>query len=301
IIPLGPLRVLDRSAGAVVGVLGVLVAVWLLIPSMAEVPGGLSRQARGSVIGRWVEHAAPSSPNTLQALRRLVGADNFPQVFSGLAPSPVVGPPPTASGLSPALSSSLALSTVKVEGTACNRIQEGSGFAVATDLIVTNAHVVAGESRTYVAELNGRRLPATVVAFDPNRDIALLSVPGLGETPLPLTKGRVGDSGAVLGHPNGQDQLDEAPALIKDEVQAVGRDLYGRHTTKRDVFILASQLFPGDSGGALVNTAGMVMGIAFAIAPDQPGTSYALADTELRAVLGTQGNSAVSTGPCLSS
>ncbi|MHB1785370.1 MAG: CvpA family protein, partial [Acidimicrobiales bacterium] len=215
IIPWGPLRYLDRSAGAVVGVIGVLVAVWLLIPSMAEVPGSLAREARGSVIGRWVTQAAPSSPNTLQALRRLVGANNFPQVFDVLRPSPVVGPPPAATGLSQALATQLAASTVKVQGVACDRIQEGSGFAVAPNLVVTNAHVVAGEAKTLVDELNGRQLPAVVVAFDSNRDLALLHVAGLGENPLPLTTGHVGQQGAVLGHPNGQDQLDEAPALIR--------------------------------------------------------------------------------------
>jgi S1-C subfamily serine protease len=82
-------------------------------------------------------------------------------------------------------------------------------------------------------------------------------------------------------------------------VQAVGRDLYDQSQTRRDVFILAAALQPGDSGGALADASGSVVGVAFAIAPDRPGTSYALTSAELRAVLSLPRASGVSTGPCL--
>lgn len=195
----------------------------------------------------------------------------------------------------------VAASTVRVEGQACNEIQDGSGFTVASDLVVTNAHVVAGEplGQTAVILPSGRRAPAMVVAFDPNRDLALLAVPRLGEQPLHLAIGKQGESGAVFGHPGGQTNLAVLPAKIAQEITAVGRDLYDRHTTSRDVFVLASNLAPGDSGGALVSQAGAVIGVAFAIAPDSPGTSYALSTTELQAVLATRAATAVSTGPCL--
>ena len=92
----------------------------------------------------------------------------------------------------------------------------------------------------------------------------------------------------MFGHPGGQAALAVTPAQVAQEVTAVGRDLYDRHTTSRDVFILASALAQGDSGGALVNTTGSVIGVAFAIAPDTPGTSYALSTSELQAVLPTR-------------
>ena len=100
-------------------------------------------------------------------------------------------------------------STVKVKGAACGRNQEGSGWAVAPDLVVTNAHVVAGEpaGQTSVLLPDGTTKPATVVLYNSDVDLALLSVPGLGERPLPLGTGGKGQSGAVLGHPNGQDPL----------------------------------------------------------------------------------------------
>lgn len=301
VLPLGPLRQADRGVGAVVGVLGVVIALWLLLPAIASVPGWPARQARGSAVSRWVSAHLNAPPNTLESLRRLVGQDTFPQVFGALRQGPSVAPPPVANPLPATITATVAASTVKVEGQACDQIQDGSGFAVGPGLVVTNAHVVAGEGRGQTAVIlpSGRRVAATVVAFDPNRDLSVLAVAGLGERPLALATGRQGQSGAVFGHPGGQAALAITPATISQEVTAVGRDLYDRHDTKRDVFILSAALAPGDSGGALVASAGTVVGVAFAIAPDQPGTAYALATSELQPVLATRGPGAVSTGPCL--
>lgn len=308
-IPIGPLRMADDAVGAAVGVLGVLVAVWLLVPSMADVPGWPARQARNSTIARFVDRSFPQPPNTLEALRKLVGDQAFPQVFNALAPSVDTGPPPAVSGLGAALETRVVAATVKVEGDACQRIQEGSGWAVGTDSVVTNAHVVAGERRTQVLTPTGRVLAATVVEFDPSRDLALLSVPGLGDNPLvlvhqPDTVGAqdkmVGTTGAVFGHPGGQDQIEATPFQIRQYVSALGRDLYDQHDTKRDVFIMASDIVPGDSGGPLVDAAGRVVGVAFAIAPDRPGTSYALSYTEVAGFLAAGAAGPVGTGACVS-
>src|SRR4051812_41705490 len=299
VIPLGPLRMADRAVGAVVGLLGIVVAVWLLLPSMADVPGGFARQARTSSIARFIDAAFPNPPDTLQALRRLVGSDVFPRVFDALRPAPDLGPPPAASTLSAALQSKVTASTVRVEGQACNRLQDGSGFAVAPNTIVTNAHVVAGERHTVVYRPDGNRLPASVVMFDSDRDLAVLDVPNLNQAPLPVGSAKIGDQGAVFGHPGGTPDVVISPAAIRQQVQAVGRDLYDTHQTRRDVFILASALHPGDSGGALVSEAGNVVGVAFAIAPDRPGTSYALTSKELNAALGEARRPGTSTGACV--
>ncbi|HEX3541932.1 MAG TPA: MarP family serine protease [Acidimicrobiales bacterium] len=300
-LPLGPVREIDRGVGAGVGALGVLVALWLLLPSIAAAPGWPARAATSSTISRWVDSTFPRAPDALQVLRRLVGPDAFPQVFNSLHPGEAVGTPPASAGISAAVDARVKSATVKVEGQACDRIQDGSGFAVAIDLVATNAHVVAGEGRgrTKVLTFAGATLPATVVLFDPDRDLALLRVPGLGESPLPRAAGHVGETGAVYGHPNGQDALALQPAQIADNVTAVGRDLYDSHETSRNVFILSSALRPGDSGAPLVNQAGAVTGVAFAIAPDRPATAYALASSELNAVLQAPVAGAVGTGPCL--
>lgn len=302
-VPLGPVQVADSAVGALVGSLGVLVSVWLLLPAIADVPGSVSRQARSSVIARFVDHRLPAPPDTLKALRRVVGETNFPKVFESLRRAPVTGPPPASTGIPQPVLDRVAASTVKVAGVACSRLQEGSGFSAAPDTVVTNAHVVAGHrpGRTTVERPDGRTFSATVLVFDPERDLAVLRVPGLGAAPLAVDSGRVGDRGAVMGHPGGQAKLRIAPAEIRQQVDAVGRDLYDARTTRRDVFILAAALRPGDSGAAFVNKAGEVMGVAFAIAPDQPGTAYAVTNKELRAVLAVPRDRPVSAGPCLTS
>lgn len=305
-VPFGPIRVVDSTVGAVLGALGVVLLVWLMLPSIASVPGNVSRQARTSFLARAIDRQLPDPPDTLQALRRLVGDADFPRVFEALRPAPELGPPPASTGIPEAVLERVTASTVKVSGTACRRTQEGSGFAAGPNTIVTNAHVVAGEApgTTIVQRPDGRRLRASVVVFDPNRDLAVLRVPGLGQAPLPVGTGAEGSQGAVFGHPGGQDPLRIAPAAVRQQVQAVGRDLYDTQVVRRDVFVLAALLRPGDSGGALVDRAGAVIGVAFAIAPDRPGTAYALTSKELRSVLAVRNaapDGTASTGPCLSS
>lgn len=301
VLPLGPLRSTDRAIGAAVGAFGVFVALWLLLPAISSVAGLPARATRGSVISRFVS-TLHRPPNTLEALRRLVGQESFPAVFNALGNSPDAGLPPVASAVPAAVTTTVSASTVKVEGQACNQIQDGSGFTIGNDLVVTNAHVVAGEpaGQTAVIEANGTRLAATVIRFDPNRDLALLEVSGLDEPPLTITPAGVGDQGAVFGHPGGQAALAVTPARIAREVTAVGQDLYDIHTTSRDVFVLASDLAPGDSGGALVTPGGQVAGVAFAIDPSHPGTSYALSYKVLDAFLSAPvTTTAVSTQSCL--
>lgn len=297
ILPAGG-RPLDRVAGAVSGVVGVLISVWLLLPTLGAVPGDVSRLARNSALLGFIDDVAPAPPDTLQALRRLVGDEAFPQVFSGLRPAPKVGPPPEESGLDQATLDLSIASTVRVEGPACGRIQEGSGFVVEAGFVITNAHVVAGEDSTDVLTQDGRRVPATPVYFDPDRDLAILAAPDLGLAPLPVGDAGPDDRGAVLGHPGGG-PLEVSPFLVSNQVQAVGRDLYDRRETRREVLILASDLAPGDSGAALIDPNGNVVGVAFAIAPDQPDTAYALDTSELQAALSSPRRDEVDTGRCL--
>jgi S1-C subfamily serine protease len=276
--------------------------LWLLIPSLAQVPGWPARAVINSSISRTVSRDLPRPPSPLQLLQRLVGNNN-PEVFSVLQPGRASGPPPANSPLNPTLTEQVLASTVKVEGQACGEIIEGSGFAVGPNLIATNAHVVAGEGRgnTSVLLPSGRVLLASVVMYDPNRDLALLSVPGLSEVPLALTTPQVGGMGAVFGHPRGQDQIAVSPARIAVVEEAVGPDIYGNHDVKRAILVLAAALAHGDSGGALVDTSGQVIGVAFAISADSGGTAYALNSSELRQALAAPRLSSASTGACLTS
>jgi S1-C subfamily serine protease len=287
VLPIGPIRLVDRSVGAALGAFGVVLSFWLFVlPWLVDLPGWPSQQARSSAISKLVDRYAPPPPDKMQALRRLIG------------PAPETGPPPSTTGFAAGVQERVALSTVKVEGEACHRIQEGSGWTAGQDLIATNAHVVAGVRSPAIMRPDGKRIPATLVYFDSDRDIALLTVKGLNEAPLPLATGHVSDRGAVFGHPGGQDQLRVAPARVSQEVTARGRDLYDSHRTDRDVFVLAATLHPGDSGAAFTNLDGKVTGMAFAIAPDQPNTAYALTSKEISAALAGP-RVAQSSGNCL--
>ena len=301
-VPAGPMRMVDRGVGAVVGAVGVLVLAWLLIPVMANVPGWPAREARTSAIARAIDETLPHPPDSLRALEKVVGGADFPKVFSALQPAQDAGPPPAASGLTPAVASRVTASTVRIEGRACDRIQEGSGFVVGLDTVVTNAHVVAGEKATAVSvyRLDVRKpFTGTVTVFDGDRDLAVVHVPGLGSPALAIGDAREGTSGAVFGHPGGSPDLRIAPAKVSREVDAVGRDLYDSHSTHRDVFILAANLKPGDSGSAFADTGGRVVGVAFAIAPDRPNVAYALTSKELRAAVAEDRGVTTRTGSCL--
>jgi S1-C subfamily serine protease len=299
-LPLGPYLPFDQVAGAAAAPFAVLLGLWLLVlPTLSDVSGAPSRLVRHSAVARLVDGVLPDPPDASQALRRLAGPAASPQVFGGLLPSLDSGPPPVTSPLSAATVSRVTSSTVKVEGTACRSERDGSGFSVAPDLVVTNAHVVAGHDETVVVRPDGARLVATAVVFDPDRDLALLSVPGLGQAPLPIAEGEVGATVAVFGHPGGQNDIQVSPAAIRQQVRAVGRNLYGTALVRRSVYVLAAELAPGDSGAGLVNQDGEVVGVAFAIAPDRDTTAYALSAEELRPIVDQRQPRPVDTGPCL--
>lgn len=296
----GPARRWDRVAGAVAAPVAVVMGLWLLVlPPLGDLAGSASDLTRRSALSRVIEAAFPDPPDTSRALRRLVGPAGDPGVFGGLVPDIETGPPPQDSGLTASVLARVTASTVKVDGVACRAEREGSGFAVGPDLVVTNAHVVAGEDETTVVRPDGRRLRAKVAVFDPAVDLALLQVPGLGQAPLPLASGEVASTVAVFGHPGGQAAIKVSPAAVRQQVKALGQDLYETGLSRRAVLVLAADLAPGDSGAAVVNGDGKVVAVAFAIAPGDVTTAYALASSEVRALLDAPRSPGAATGPCL--
>jgi S1-C subfamily serine protease len=296
----GALGAADRSLGAVAGLLGVTALFWLLLPVLVAAPGWTAREASGSWIAQRVDRLLPQAPDAMQALRSLVGPDAFPEVFDALRPTPELGDPPSDSGLTLSVATTTARSVAKIEGVACSRIQDGTGFVAREDLVVTNAHVVAGEKSTTVIRDDGRQFSGTVIAFDPKRDLAIISVPGFGRPALAIQAARVenGTTGGVFGHPGGE-PLRIAPFSVARTLSATGRDIYGSGVSERQVLELASTLRPGDSGSAIVDPTGTVVGIAFAIARDRTDVAYALSTAELATVFETLPSGGVSTGPCL--
>jgi S1-C subfamily serine protease len=184
---------------------------------------------------------------------------------------------------------------VRVLGTACGLGVEGSGWVARPELVVTAAHVVAGEEDTTVLPSSGGSLPAQVVAFDSHDDVAILRVPGLDAVPLPLAEPRPGAAVAIVGYPlNGP--LDATAGRIGTTATVVAEDAYGRGPTRRVVTSLSGRIQHGNSGGPAVDASGAVQATVFA-ARSVGGGGYGVPASIVREDLAAAGGR-VSTGPC---
>lgn len=292
---------LDGALGALLGAALALGIVWILAAVAAQTPGQEELRAdiqRSSILRKLNVILPPSGP-ILNALARL---DPLPSITG---PSPdVAAPEPRVARAAGVRTSSR--SVVRVLGTACGLAIEGSGWVAGPDIVVTNAHVVAGEQDTTV-EVGGRSpgLPAQAVAFDPTDDIAVLSVPELGLQPLALASApSSGIAGAILGYPeNGP--FDVQPGRIGRTQTVITQNAYGQGPVSRLLTPLRGLVRPGNSGGPLVDVDGRVLTTVFAgtVGGRTEGgygvanetVTAVLAQAEARARLGGQ----TSTGACV--
>ena len=275
----------DRLAGGLAGLAGLVVLTWLVAPAAADVPGGVARQVRESTVVATVADTLPPAPPVVDTLAQAVSRVPFPDVLGPLQPAPALGPPPSQLPVTGAVLATVTRSTVNVEGRGCGLVLgEGSGWVVAPGLVVTNAHVVEQLREVSIRRDDGATRPATVVARDDERDLALLAVDDLDRPPLARATPGEGDEVVIAGHPGGQDQVRVAPGRIDRVQSTVGRTTDGRVVT-RDVVFLAASLLQGDSGAPVADAQGRVVATAFAIAPDVDTTAYAVSDSELDAVL----------------
>lgn len=301
-----PARVLDSLLGAVLTTAVAALMVWFVAGVLrVAAPQPLASALGQSRMVRIIDSIVPSTSDRL--LGRVVVALNsygFPRVFDDLAAEPIAPVDPgdpkvvRSKGIVDA-----ARSVVRIDAraVACGRDQEGTGFVAGPNLVVTNAHVVAGSERVTVRAGDGR-LQAGVVAFDPQRDLAVLSVPDLNAAALPLgPELERGDQGAVAGYPlAGPYRVDAV--RVRAVLQASGDDIYGNAGVHRQVYSLRAQIHPGNSGGPLMTTDGRVAGVVFARSLDDASTAYALTLAELRPVLDAVEPSSrmVGTGGCAS-
>lgn len=198
-------------------------------------------------------------------------------------------------------------STVKVKGVACGLATAGSGVVVATHLVLTAAHVVAGATESQVIDSAGAHRAIPVVV-DPLSDMAVLYVDDLGGAPLqindaPATRGAVG---VVLGYPHAGD-LEVSPAVVLDNYRGEGHDIYGQQRIVRQILEVQARIELGSSGGALVDSRGALIGMVFGQSEDELDIGYALPSAAIKEVVEagvglTQGRpNAVPTGACLTS
>jgi S1-C subfamily serine protease len=299
-----PAEVVDSLAGALLSVMVMLLVAWLVAALAVGIGADpLTRQVRMSSVLDLVDNVMPSqAQEAVGQIDHLIQSSGFPQVFAGLgaAPIPPVASPDPAVLRRPGVRSASA-ATVKVVGTApsCARSIEGSGFVFAPERVMTNAHVVAGVEHPTVS-LGGASVRATVVYFDPSLDLAVLDVPGLKAKPLVFQPEVAhGAPVVVIGFPeNGP--LVAQPARVRAVQSARGNDIYDKNPVLREVLSLRAQVYPGNSGGPVVDSAGRVVGVVFADSLDSPDTAYAIsANQAMDAVAsGAGATSAVRTGGC---
>ena len=181
-------------------------------------------------------------------------------------------------------------------GTACGLGITGSGWVVSPGLVVTAAHVVAGETNTSVVQSGStQRLDAQPIAFDPRNDVAVLRVPDLAAKPLPVADPDSGASVAIVGYPlNGP--LDSEPGRVGRTQTVLTDDAYGHGPVSRTVTSVGGVVRHGNSGGPAIDSSGRVQLTVFAARIGGYG-GYGIPTQVVRRVLATA-HGPVSTGDC---
>ena len=299
-----PLRPLDRIGGAVANlVIGALITA-LLAGSVASLGIPVLSAA---VSNSWVLQAISTvTPEPVTAalarLRSAVLAQGLPVIsggFSGITKSP--GVPNVDTGTSSLAAA--AASVVRINGTAyaCGQNQSGSGFVIAKDRIVTNAHVVAGVQQPIVQAPNGQTLDGRVVYFDSQNDLAVIAVSGLRAPTLTLGPTlAVGDDGVIDGYPYGGPFTTGGAQVLARSTENVD-NIYSTGRSSRELYTLAADVEPGNSGGPLLETNGTIAGIVFAKSSTDADLGYAMTNALLSpVVLQAAGLSTpISSGTCV--
>jgi len=285
-----PLRALDTLGGAMLGGLAGLALVWIVGAGALLVPGqnALRKGAQASYVLRSLNGVVP--PGRLLAV--LARVDPFPQIA---APSgPVAAPDPRVLR-DPAVRSA-APSVVRVLGTACGLGVAGSGWVVRRGLVVTAAHVVAGQNDTTVQPAGiGPHLPARAVVFDRKNDLAILAVPGLRAPALAVTDPKPGHAVAILGFP-GNRSFTSIAGRIGRTATVLSRDAYGHGPVERTITSVRGKVRHGNSGGPAVDANGAVEATVFASRLDGK-SGFGIPSDLVRTAL-ARARSRVSTGTC---
>ena len=302
-IRLSALRPIDMAGGAIVGAAHIVLIVWLLGGlATAGISPLLGPAARDSLAVSITSERLPPPQAVAGRIMDLLATTELPGLFAGLEPAPAAPVDLPADPQVRALADSAVGSTARITAAGCGvGLSVGSGFFVAPEHAVTNAHVVAGSSTTTVF-VNGADLEAAVVAFDSSSDLALLHVPGAGAPALQLSTdvpGR-GTAAAGLGYPGGGDVTVTA-AAVTATYDIVGPDIYGQGSHGHSVVEVRGEIRRGNSGGPLVTAPGVVGAVVFGASRASAEVGYAIGADEARESIGPFiGSTApVDTGACL--
>ncbi|OLT35647.1 MarP family serine protease [Rhodococcus sp. BGS-1C] len=299
-------RSVDSVIGAGLQGVAVLAAAWLLaIPLTSSSQPELAGAVRGSQVLSKVDEVAPQWLREIpKEFSALLDTSGLPDVIGPFGQTPVadVAPPDPVLQASSVVGQ-LQQSVLKISGVAssCQKALEGSGFVVAPELVMTNAHVVAGTDGVTVDSV-GSVFDAEVVLFDSEEDVALLRVPGLRAPVLNFRADPAapGEGAIVLGYPGGGPYT-ASSARVRETLNLSGPDIYQTGTVQREVYTVRGTVRQGNSGGPLVAADGQVLGLVFGAAVDDPDTGFVLTASEIADELerGISSPVAVGTGACI--
>ncbi|HKF19177.1 MAG TPA: MarP family serine protease [Candidatus Dormibacteraeota bacterium] len=274
----------EKLAGSLFSAFAVLSVAWFLGLTFSRGPSPeVGRLIERSAILRPVDVLFPRPPGFLTGVSGILAGVPFPPAFAVLEQPPLDSLQPPASVDTPGVTAATR-SVFRVEGRGCGGQVSGSAYPVAPGYLVTNAHVVSGTANTRLSQSAGRPggVPATVVLFDPGRDVAILWAPQAGAAVLPAGSGQRGTQAAVIGYPGGGGES-VSPAVIEKSTSATGRDIYNDALVDRNIWILSASVHPGNSGGPVVDLQGNVLGLIFAASSTDPSQAYALTNEEIDA------------------
>jgi S1-C subfamily serine protease len=299
------LRTFDSIIGVALQMVAVLVAAWMLAtPLTSSDQPNLAAAVRGSKVLAQVDEVAPSWLRSVPTrLSALLDTSGLPDVLSQYGRTPIIAvDAPDAALANDAVVASTRPSVVKIRGVApgCQKVLEGTGFVVAPNRVMSNAHVVAG-SDSVTIEVDGDTYDAGVVSYDPEADISILDVPNLPSQPLSFAEGAAptGTDAIVMGYPGGGDFV-ATPARIREIIELNGPDIYRTGTVTREVYTIRGTVRQGNSGGPMIDRAGNVLGVVFGAAVDDADTGFVLTAKEVSSQLAKIGNTQrVPTGACV--
>jgi S1-C subfamily serine protease len=284
----GTRRVIDRVFGSIIALVASALVISLLAASVAPLGVPLLSSAIGdSVVINTIQRLTPAPVQRFFAQAQSSAVrDTIPSIVDALGAGSTPPPVPDVATGSAVLQKA-ALSVVKVSGNAyqCGQSQSGSGFVVARDRVLTNAHVVAGVTEPVVQTQTGEALAGRVVYFDPIGDLAVIAVNGLDLANLSLGA-RLGSSDSAVwdGYPFGGPFTTGGATVLRVGTERVD-DIYGNTTVERDVYTIAADIQQGDSGGPLLATDGEVVGVVFAKSATTSGVGFAMTVTEVAPVV----------------
>lgn len=299
------IRTVDSIIGVALQLLVVLVAAWLLAtPLTSSDQPNLAAAVRGSKVLAEVDKYAPEWLKSVpKRMSTLLSTSGLPEVLQPFGRTPIQAvDAPDASLADSLVVANARPAVVKIRGVApgCQKVLEGTGFVIAPNRVMSNAHVVAGSDSVSV-QAEGQTYDATVVSYDPNADISILDVPNLPQRPLVFAEqpAKSGTDAVVLGYPGGGD-FAATPARVREIIELNGPDIYRTTTVNREVYTIRGTVRQGNSGGPMINRAGQILGVVFGAAVDDNDTGFVLTANEVSRQLAKIGNTnKVPTGACV--